>query len=60
MKHIFLLVFACFWVGMAYAQPSTKKIKELESQRNELQQQIAASETMMQSTKKDVKSQLSN
>ncbi len=60
MKHIFLLVFACFWVGMAYAQPSTKKIKELESQRNELQQQIAASETLLQSTKKDVKSQLSN
>ena len=60
MKHIFLLVFACFLVGMAYAQPSTKKIKDLESQRNELQQQIAAADTLVQATKKDVKSHPSN
>ena len=39
---------------------TTQKIKELESQRNELQQQIAESETLLRSTKKDVKSQLDN
>ena len=39
---------------------TTKKIQELENQRNELQQQIAASETLLRSTKKDVKSQLDN
>ena len=60
MKYIFLLVFACFLVLGASAQHSTKKIKELESQRNELQQQIAESETLLQSTKKDVNSQLNN
>ena len=39
---------------------TTQKIKELENQRNELQQQIAESETLLRSTKKDVKSQLDN
>ena len=60
MKRIIWLVVACFFVLGVSAQTSTRKIKELESQRNELQQQIAASETLLQSTKKDVKSQLSN
>lgn len=59
MKRIFLFLFLFFlWVHLS-AQ-STKKIKELESQRNELQQQIAESETLLRSTKKDVKSQLDN
>ena len=39
---------------------TTQKIKELENQRNELQQQIAEAETLLRSTKKDVKSQLDN
>ena len=60
MKRIIWLVVACFFVLGVSAQTSTRKIKELESQRNELQEQIAASETLLQSTKKDVKSQLSN
>ena len=59
MKNILLLCLACFWVVGLSAQ-STKKIKELENQRNELQQQIAESETLLRSTKKDVKSQLDN
>ena len=59
MKHTFLLIWTCFFVIGLSAQ-STKKIKELETQRNELQQQIAESETLLQSTKKDVSSQLSN
>ena len=59
MRHIFFLCLAClFWVGLS-AQ-STQKIKDLESKRNELQQQIAESETLLRSTRKDVKSQLDN
>ena len=60
MRRIFLLCLM-FFLGMALpAQTTTKKIKELENQRNELQQQIAESETLLTSTKKDVKSQLDN
>ena len=59
MKKILLLLMVCFFVEGMFAQ-STKKIKELESRRNELQQQIAESESLLRSTKKDVKSQLDN
>ena len=59
MKRIFLFLFLCLSLVNISAQ-SAKKIKELESQRNELQQQIAESETLLRSTKKDVKSQLDN
>ena len=60
MRRIFLLCLMVF-LGMALpAQTTTKKIKELENQRTELQQQIAESETLLTSTKKDVKSQLDN
>ena len=59
MKKLLLLCLACLCVWSASAQ-TTQKIKELESQRNELQQQIAESETLLRSTKKDVKSQLDN
>ena len=59
MKNILLLCLTCLFVWDASAQTS-QKIKELENQRNELQQQIAESETLLRSTKKDVKSQLDN
>ena len=60
MKRVFwFIIFLCLLGGQLHAQ-TTKKIKELESQRNELQQQIAESETLLRSTKKDVKSQLDN
>lgn len=59
MKRILLLLLVNLFVGDLSAQ-ATKKIKELESRRNELQQQIAASESLLKSTKKDVKSQLDN
>ena len=59
MKKLLLLCLACLCVWSASAQ-TTQKIKELENQRNELQQQIAESETLLRSTKKDVKSQLDN
>ena len=59
MKRIFLLLIACCLLGTLYAQ-STRKIRELESKRKELHQQIAESETLLQSTRRDVKSQLDN
>lgn len=59
MKHFFLLLMACCFLGTLSAQ-STRKIRELEAKRKELHQQIAESETLLQSTKKDVKSQLDN
>lgn len=59
MKRIFLLLMACCLLSTLSAQ-STRKIKELEAKRKELHQQIAESETLLQSTKKDVKSQLEN
>ena len=59
MRQLFLLCFACLCLLGASAQTS-KKIKELENQRSELQQQIAESETLLRSTKTDVKSQLDN
>ena len=59
MRQLFLLCFACLCLLGASAQ-TTKKIRELENQRSELQQQIAESETLLRSTKKDVKSQLDN
>lgn len=59
MKRIFLLLMACCLLTTLSAQ-STRKIKELEAKRKELHQQIAESETLLQSTKKDVKSQLDN
>lgn len=46
-------------VVVAFAQ-SNAKIKELESQRGELQKQIAATETILSTTKKDVGSQLNS
>jgi len=59
MKRIFLLLIACCFLSTLSAQ-STRKIRELEAKRKELHQQIAESETLLQSTKKDVKSQLDN
>ena len=59
MKRIFLLLIACCFLSTLLAQ-STRKIRELESNRKELHQQSAESETLLQSTKKDVKSQLDN
>ena len=51
MKRIFLLLIVCCFLGTLSAQ-STRKIRELEAKRKELHQQIAESETLLQSTKK--------
>lgn len=59
MKSFVAISCICFCVCTLAAQ-TTPKIRQLEKQRNELKQQIAESETLLQSTKKDVKSQLGN
>lgn len=59
MKRFVVISCICFCVCTLAAQ-TTPKIRQLEKQRNELKQQIAESETLLQSTKKDVKSQLGN
>ena len=59
MKRFVVISCICFCVCTLTAQ-TTPKIRQLEKQRNELKQQIAESETLLQSTKKDVKSQLGN
>ncbi len=60
MKRLFFLLIACLLLGTTLHAQSTRKIRELEEKRKELHQQIAESETLLQSTKKDVKSQLDN
>lgn len=59
MKRFVVISCICFCVCTLTAQ-TTPKIRQLEKQRNELKQQIAESETLLQSTKNDVKSQLGN
>lgn len=57
----FLFLIAGVWLATVtmFAQ-SNSKIKELESLRGELQKQIAATETLLRTTKKDVGSQLNS
>ena len=54
---LFLLTMSCWPTA---SPQSTRKIHELEKQQTELRRQITESETLLTSTKKDVKSQLSN
>jgi septal ring factor EnvC (AmiA/AmiB activator) len=58
MKRLCSLIILNLFVLCAVAQ-SNKVIKELEGKRGELQKQIAESESLLSSTKKDVGSQLS-
>ncbi|WP_300725573.1 peptidoglycan DD-metalloendopeptidase family protein [uncultured Bacteroides sp.] len=59
MVKIISLIFVCLLCVSVNAQ-STRKIRQLEKQHAELQKQISESETLLKSTKKDVKSQLDN
>lgn len=59
MKRLWFILLVCLYVVGGGAQ-TTKKIRQLEKQRNELHRQITASETLLKSTRKDVKSQLDN
>ena len=58
MKRLWGILLVCMCVA-GNAQ-TTRKIRQLEKQRNELRQQITESETLLKSTQKDVKSQLDN
>ena len=60
MKRFLLICLTFVFVGNEAFAQTTAKIMELENRRNELQQQITESETLLRSTKKDVKSQLDN
>ncbi len=57
MKRWIFLLFTCLLCGVMTAQ-TNKLIKELEGKRGELQKQIAESESLLKSTKKNVGSQL--
>lgn len=59
MKRLWVILLVCICVLGGEAQ-TTRKIRQLEKQRNELRRQITESETLLRSTKKDVKSQLDN
>lgn len=59
MKRLFFLLTACLFVLItSVSAQSNKLIRELESKRGLLQKQIAESESLLRSTKKDVGSQL--
>lgn len=60
MKRFLFLIAAVWMVTVTLFAQSNAKIKELESQRGELQKQIAATETLLKTTKKDVGSQLNS
>ncbi|WP_294483355.1 murein hydrolase activator EnvC [uncultured Bacteroides sp.] len=59
MKRVFVVLISCLWLTAVplFAQ-SNKMIRELESKRGALQKQIAETESILQTTKKDVGSQL--
>ena len=59
MKRILVLLLGVCLLCPLGAQ-TNRKIKDLENKRGALQEDIAQSETLLRSTKKDVKSQLSD
>jgi len=59
MKRILILLLSGCLLCPLFAQ-TNRKIKELESKRGALQEDIAQSETLLRSTRNDVKSQLSD
>lgn len=58
MKRFLCILIGCFFLLTPLLAQSNKLIKELESKRGTLQKQISESETLLQTTKKDVGSQL--
>lgn len=59
MKRFLLILAGCCCLTTSVVAQSNKLIKELESKRGELQKQIAETESLLKTTKKDVGSQLS-
>lgn len=58
MKHFLCIWIGCFCLALPSFAQSNKLIKELENKRGSLQKQIAETETLLKTTKKDVGSQL--
>lgn len=60
MKRFFVILISSLWLTVPLFAQSNKLIKELESRRGTLQQQIAETESLLKNTKKDVGSQLNS
>lgn len=58
MRRLLCILISCFCLLTPLLAQSNKLIKELESKRGSLQKQISESETLLNTTKKDVGSQL--
>ncbi len=58
MKRLLFFIIGSVWLASPLRAQSNKLIEELESRRGALQQQIAESETVLNTTKKNVSSQL--
>ena len=58
MNRFLLILISCLYLTTTVSAQSNKLIKELESKRGALQQQIAETESLLKNTKKDVGSQL--
>ena len=57
MKQLLCLILASCFITFAYGQTNSK-VKEMESQRNKLEQEISESEQLLSTTQKDVDGQL--
>lgn len=57
MKHIFCLILVSCFITFAYGQTNSK-VKEMESQRSKLEQEINESQQLLSTTQKDVDGQL--
>ncbi len=60
LRRLFLLFLACFLLGGGLCAQNSKAVKKLQSERAALKKQIDNSQQLLKSTKRDVKTQLSN
>lgn len=60
MKRLLLAMVGCLWLAIPLSAQSNKLIRELEGKRGVLQKQIAETESLLKSAKKDVSSQLNS
>lgn len=60
MKRLSVILISCLWLAIPLSAQSNKLIRELENKRGTLQKQIADTESLLKSTKKDVGSQLNS
>lgn len=57
-RTLILLILTC--LGFTYGAAQTKQIKNLQNQKAALQKELSASQKLLTTTKRDVKSQLNN